>query len=612
MKEEQRNFLAAIALSMAIIIGWQMFFAPPPPRQSQQADTPSGTQAGTSAGETPRPTRMAEETPAPRATSNEAAPTGVPGAPNTPAARETLLRSVARVPIDTPSLRGSISLRGGRIDDLVLKKYRATVEEGSPNIVLLNPLGGADAYFAETGWAPAANSKLKVPTPDTIWELEKGERLGVNTPITLKWDNGQGIIFRRVISVDENYMFTITQMVENTTSEPITLFPFARVQRHGIPRLEGFFILHEGLIGVLNDELNEVGYDDIKEEQGGQMSFSSKGGWLGITDKYWAVAVLPARQDDSIQARFLTFQAGGRDVFQADYLSSEGLAVQPGGSEAVQARIFAGAKEVALVDAYEEKYGIRKFELLIDWGWFYFITKPMFWLLHWLKQLLGNYGLAILAATVLIKLLFFPLSNKSYVSMAKMKKLQPDLLRIRELHKDDPMKQQQAMMELYRKHKVSPLAGCLPMLVQVPVFFAIYKVLFVTIDMRHAPFCCWIRDLSAPDPTNMFTLFGLLPWNAPTFLHIGVLPILMGLTMWVQMKLNPPPPDPIQQKIFDLMPILFTFLLAPFPAGLVLYWTWNNILSILQQSYIMKKHGAEIHLWENLRKSLPFTGKKEA
>ena len=611
MKDEQRNVLIAIALSMAIILGWQMFFMPEPPKRNATGQTATqqtaAGQAGAPAGQT-----APEAVPTPKAGQPDAGGlAGVPGAPVKEQPREAALKASPRVAIDTPSLKGSINLKGGRIDDLILKKFRETVDPKSPNIVLLNPLGAKNAYFAETGWAPVPGGKVKVPTPETVWEVEKGETLTPATPVTLKWDNGEGLIFRRLITVDENYMFTITQTVENKTGEPVTLFPYARVQRHGIPKLRGFYILHEGLIGVLGDELREITYKDIKEEENGQITAKSKGGWLGITDKYWAVTILPANQDEPIQGRFLAFSKSGRDVFQSDYLSEAGLTVQPNGSGGVQARIFAGAKEVALVDAYEEKYGIRKFELLIDWGWFYFITKPMFWLLHWLKQILGNYGLAILAATVLIKLLFFPLSNKSYASMAKMKKLQPELERIRNLHKDDPLKMQQAMMELYRKHKVSPLAGCLPMLIQVPVFFALYKVLFVTIDMRHAPFFGWIRDLSAPDPTNIFTLFGLIPWDPPSFLHIGILPLVMGLTMWVQMKLNPPPPDPVQRQIFGWMPVLFTFLLAPFPAGLVLYWTWNNILSIIQQAYIMKKHGAEIHLMENLKESFSFLSRKK-
>ena len=605
MKDEQRNFIIAIALSLAIIIGWQMFFAPkpkkaPPPETPVAAQQQAATSAGASSGGGEIPKAAPSAAPA------------VPGAatPTKVITREQALAATPRVPIDTPSLKGSINLRGGRIDDLILKKYRVSVEPDSPNIVLLNPEGAPNAYFAETGWAPPANGEMKVPRANTVWKVEKGDKLAVNSPVTLVWDNGQGLIFRRTFAVDEHYMFTVTQEVENRTDKPVTLFPYARVQRTGEPKHTTFYILHEGLVGVLGGDLQEVTYKDIRKDDDGLIQLDSKGGWLGITDKYWAVTVVPAKQSETILGRFLYLKRGAGNAYQADFMHKAGLTVPAGGKAGAQTRVFAGAKEVALVDGYEKKYGIDRFELLIDWGWFYFITKPMFWLLHYLYLFLGNYGLAILAATVLIKLVLFPLSNKSYASMAAMKKLQPEMMRLRELYKDDPMQQQKAIMELYRKHQVSPLSGCLPMMVQIPIFFALYKVLFVTIDMRHQPFYGWIRDLSAPDPTNIFTLFGLIPWDPPSFLHIGVLPLIMGLTMWVQMKLNPPPPDPMQRRLFDLMPIFFTFLLAPFPAGLVLYWTWNNILSFAQQYYIMKKHGAEIHLWDNLKESLAFFSRK--
>ncbi len=608
MRDEQRNFLIAIALSMAIIVGWQIFFAPPPQKTpgtqqpaatAQQQGAGGNAASGITSGEIPSAGQP-----------SASAPAGTEGVPQAAMSREQMLKAAPRVAIDTPSLRGSISLKGARLDDLVLKKYRETVEPDSANIVLLKPEGLADAYFVETGWAPAAGAQVKLPTPQTLWEVEKGAKLAPDSAVVLKWDNGEGLIFRRTFTVDENYMFSVEQTVENRSGKPVTLFPYARVQRHGIPELEGFFILHEGLIGVLGGELQEITYGDIKEDDARLQKRDSTGGWLGITDKYWAATIIPADQKAPILGRFLYLTKNGRDVFQADWLAKNGITVADGASASTKALVFSGAKEVALVDGYERKFGIDRFELLIDWGWFYFITKPMFWLLHYLYQWLGNYGLAILAATVVIKLVMFPLSNKAYASMAEMKKLHPEMMRIRELYKDDPMQQQKAMMELYRKHKVSPMAGCLPMLVQIPIFFALYKVLFVTIDMRHQPFLGWIKDLSAPDPTSIFNLFGLIPWDPPLFLQIGVLPILMGLTMWVQMKLNPPPPDPIQKRLFDFMPILFVFILAPFPAGLVLYWTWNNILSIMQQYYIMRKHGAEIHLWQNLKESLPFLGKK--
>ena len=601
MNEESRNLLIAIALSLAILIGWQMFFLPKAERAVTQQ--PPATSAQRTDATPAAPDRDAATPAAPVA--GKAAPAAVPGASATQP-RDAVLAKSPRVKIETPSLSGSINLIGGRLDDLKLVKYRVSVDPGSPVITLLSPEGARNAYYAEPGWVAPAGSTVKVPGPDTRWTAPDGAVLKPGQPVTLSWDNGQGLIFKRTYAVDANYMFTVTQRVENRGGQPVTLFPFARVQRHGIPKLQGFFILHEGLIGVLGGELQEIDYADLKEDGARPLVHDSTGGWLGITDKYWAVTVMPRDGKETIQARFFHLKAGAGDAFQADYLRKGGLTIAAGGDARHESLIFAGAKEVNLIDAYEKQYGIERFELLIDWGWFYFITKPMFWLLHYLYQLLGNYGLAILAATVLIKLVLFPLANRSYASMAEMRKLQPELQRIQQLHKDDRMKMQQAMMELYRKHKVSPMAGCWPVLVQIPVFFALYKVLFVTIDMRHAPFVGWIRDLSAPDPTSIFNLFGLLPFEVPQFLMIGVLPIIMGITMWVQMRLNPPPPDPTQAMIFNWMPVFFTFLLGTFPAGLVLYWAWNNLLSIIQQYYIMKKHGAEVNLWQNIRSALSF------
>ena len=600
MSGDNRNLIIAIVLSVAIMFGWQFFFAPQPKKPQ-----PSPQQAAQTT-----PAAPAADATLPAAPGGKAQTPTAPGMPQAFRPRDMVVAETPRVAIDTPSLAGSINLKGGRLDDLKLKKYRETVDPDSPIITLLSPTGAKDAYFSETGWVAAAGTPVKVPGPDTVWKAPQGAKLAVGQPVTIEWDNGEGLIFRRTFSVDENYMFTVTQSVENASGRPVTLYPFARVQRHGIPKTQGFFVLHEGLIGVLGDDLHEVKYKDLMEADAKPEEADSEGGWLGITDKYWAVTVIPASQKEKIHGRFFHTKAGAVDIFQSDYLSKDGVTVAPGGKAENSTLIFAGAKVVKLIDAYAQQHGIKKFDLLIDWGWFYFITKPMFFLLHWLYNLLGNYGFAILAATLIIKLVLFPLSNKSYASMAKMKQLQPELERIKQLYKDDRMKQQQAMMDLYRKHKVSPMAGCLPMLVQIPIFFALYKVLFVTIEMRHAPFILWIRDLSAPDPTSIFNLFGLIPWDPPQFLMIGVLPLLMGITMWVQMRLNPAPPDPIQAQLFNWMPVIFTFMLASFPAGLVLYWAWNNFLSILQQAYIMKKHGAEIHLWQNIRDSLSFLKKK--
>jgi YidC/Oxa1 family membrane protein insertase len=400
-------------------------------------------------------------------------------------------------------------------------------------------------------------------------------------------------------------MFNITDTVENATGAPVTLFPYGLVARHGKPVTQGYFVLHEGLIGVLgNNGLQEYTYDNVEKEavlggsQRGKVWKDLTSGFLGITDKYWAAAVIPD-QERKFEGRYSVNMAGNK-TFQVDYLG-EGVTIAPGASASATTRLFAGAKEVATVDGYEKSLNIKRFDLMIDWGWFYFITKPMFYAINWFYHLFGNFGVAILLVTVLIKLIFFPLANKSYASMAKMKAVQPEMVSIRERFADDKMKQQQALMELYKKEKINPLAGCWPVLIQIPVFFALYKVLFVTIEMRHAPFFGWIRDLAAPDPTSIFNLFGLLPFAVPAMLLLGVWPILMGITMFVQMKLNPEPTDPVQKMVFTWMPVFFTFLLGSFPAGLVIYWTWNNFLSILQQAYIMKKFGTKIELWDNLK-----------
>jgi len=437
-----------------------------------------------------------------------------------------------------------------------------------------------------------------------VWRQEGSGTLTPSSPVTLVFDNGEGLTFRRIIAVDDYYLFTITDEVRNTGAAPVTLYPFALISRHGTPTVSGYYILHEGLVGVLGDQgLQEVSYKSIEEKK--SIAFKVTNGWLGITDKYWATNLLPPT-DATLQARFSSGAIGATKTYQTDYLM-DAQTIAPGASGTATARLFAGAKEVGVVDKYDKALKLNRFELLIDWGWFYFITKPMFWAIDWLYRLLGNFGLAILAVTVLIKLAFFPLANKSYASMAKMKAVQPQLMALRERFPDDKMKQQQEMMEIYKREKINPLAGCLPIVVQIPVFFSLYKVLFVTIEMRHAPFYGWIKDLSAPDPTNLFNLFGLIPFD-PThipvfgsFLVLGLWPLVMGITMWVQMKLNPPPPDPTQQMIFAWMPVIFTFMLASFPAGLVIYWAWNNLLSVAQQATIMKKHGAKIELFDNVK-----------
>ena len=586
MDEHNRNFILAIVLSMAVLFAWQYFFLPapkPPATTEQQQQQPE-----------PGPPRPGADTPG---------TAGAPPQPGAPAGTATLTRDEAlaaspRVAIDTPALKGSISLKGGRIDDLTLKDYRETVEPNSPNVILLSPAGGPGAYYAEHGFVGGAGATdLKLPAGYTMWTAASQAPLTQDAPITLTYDAGKGLTFSRTIAVDDKYMFTVTDKVSNAGSEPVTLYPYALVSRHEMPHVQGFFILHEGLIGVLDDTgLEEIGYHDAIENP--PATFKSKSGWLGITDKYWATVVVP-EQGQAFEAKFAGQQVNGKDRFQTDYILGA-LQVAPGATADAKGQVFAGAKEVNTIDKYGERYAIPKFDLLIDWGWFYFLTKPMFFALDYFFRLVGNFGVSILIVTVLIKLVLFPLANKSYVAMSKMKKLAPDMQRIKERYEDDRMRQQQAMMELYKKEKVNPASGCLPILVQIPIFFALYKVLFVTIEMRHAPFFGWIKDLSAPDPTSIFNLFGLIPWEPPHFLMIGIWPIIMGLSMWVQMKLNPPPPDPIQAKIFTWMPVFFTFLLASFPAGLVIYWAWNNFLSVLQQATIMARQGVEIPLLENL------------
>jgi YidC/Oxa1 family membrane protein insertase len=469
--------------------------------------------------------------------------------------------------------------------------------------VLLSPSGSAQPFYAEFGWVPAAGSAVKVPGPDTMWRQQTAGALTVGHPVSLIWDNGEGLEFRRTIAVDDKYMFTVSDDVTNKGAAPVTLYPYALISRHGTPLTLGYYILHEGLIGILNDKLKEVNYKDI---EGKTEDFKDvKNGWLGFTDKYWAAALVP---DTSarFQAEFRERTIGTLKTYQTNY-TLDAQTVQPGGTAGATARLFAGAKEVAIVNGYEKELGLNRFKLLIDWGWFWFITQPMFALIDYFFRWFGNFGVAILVVTVLVKIVFFPLANKSYASMAKMKAVQPQMQALRERFPDDKVKQQQELMELYKKEKINPVAGCLPIAIQIPVFFSLYKVLFVTIEMRHAPFFGWIKDLSAPDPTNIFNLFGLIPWD-PThlpvigsFLVLGVWPLIMGFTMWVQMKLNPAPPDPTQKMIFDWMPVIFTFMLASFSAGLVIYWAWNNLLSVIQQSVIMQKHGAKIELWDNLK-----------
>ncbi|WP_027833926.1 membrane protein insertase YidC [Maritalea myrionectae] len=601
---EGRNYVLAIGLSILVLVGWQYFVAGPQLEKAQrQAEIAAQQEQGTSST-ADLPTPSADGDP-----SDIAAPvTGVTGS------RDDVISQGERVDISTDALTGSINLTGGRIDDLRLKRYRETVDETSPIITLLSPEGTPEPFFVEQGWVSATGSTANLPKSDTQWDVVGNSTLGVNSPVTLQYDNGNGQIFKRTFNVDENYLFTVTQAVENNGSGDIALFPYSRVTRQETPKTSGFFILHEGPIGVLSDNnLVELSYGDLAED--GRKDFSSNGGWLGFTDKYWAAAVVPT-PDTSVNARFSYRTAGGRPTYQSSFVAQDPIVVGASQSGSFTSHVFAGAKVEEYIDDYEQNLGFDRFELLIDWGWFHFITKPIFYMIRFLNGILGNFGLAILAVTVIIKALFFWFANKSYASMAAMKKVQPEMKEIQERHKDDRMQQQQAMMELYKREKINPMSGCWPVLIQIPVFFSLYKVLFVTIEMRHAPFFGWIQDLASPDPTNVFNLFGLLPFD-PTglpllggFLALGAWPLIMGITMFVQMRLNPPPADPTQAAIFAWMPVIFTFMLAGFPAGLVIYWAWNNFLSIIQQYVIMRRHGVDVDLFGNI--AATFKRKKPA
>ncbi len=583
---DQRNLVLAIVLSLGILITYEVFIGAP----QREALLEQSQEAGLD--ETGRSTDAEIPTPPSGETTPGAAPSEQGAAPGA-LSRAAALEEEPRIAIDSGTLAGSISLQGGRFDDLVLKQYRETIEPNSPLIKLLLPVGTARPYYANFGWS-AAPGGPPVPNADSLWQAD-AETLSPDSPVTLTWDNGQGLRFERRVSLDQNYMFTVTQRVVNSGEADVQISPYGLISRTGTPEVLGFYILHEGLLGVFNNTLEEIDYSDLADD--GPEQFDSTGGWLGITDKYWLAALVPD-QAQQIQARFLHTSPNAQDKYQADYLYST-VTVPAGGEVEVTSRLFAGAKEARLLDAYRDDLGIPRFDRAVDFGWFYFLTKPFFYALHYFAELLGNFGLSILLLTVLIKLAFFPLANKSYKAMAKMRKLQPEMLELRERYGDDKQKLNQEMMALYKREGANPVSGCLPVVIQIPVFFALYKVLFVTIEMRQAPFYGWIHDLSARDPTTILNGFGLFPWEVPdlgflNILNLGVWPLLMGLSMVMQHRLNPQPADPVQAKIFLFMPIIFTFLLAQFPAGLVIYWTWNNLLSILQQAVIMKRAGVPI------------------
>ena len=497
--------------------------------------------------------------------------------------REEIVKNNKRIYFSESSrIKGSISLIGARFDDVILKDYKDTIKPESKQVTLLSPNNTLNPYFVELGWMSQEN--INLPNKNSEWQLIEGKELGPENHITIKWVSPEGIEFFRKIEIDKDYLITVEQKVTNVSNKDISLTQYGRINRTGTPKTSGFYILHEGPIAVLNERLIEIDYDDIIEE--GSKSVISKGGWVGITDKYWLAALIPD-QRSRIEGGF---KAVLKNVerYQAQYTSNE-IVLEKGETASVKSNVFIGAKEVDLLDKYSNQLSIEMFDRAVDFGWFYVITKPLFLLLHKLSDLLGNVGLSILALTVLIRILLFPLANKSFKSMSKMKILTPKMTEIRERYKTDKLKMQQEIMALYKSEKVNPLSGCLPILIQIPIFFALYKVLFVTLETRHAPFYGWVKDLSAPDPTTIFNLFGLFNFMPPSFLMIGAWPLLMALTMYLQQKLNPAPPDPLQAKIMSFLPLMFLFLFATFPAGLVIYWTWNNILSIGQQWIIMKK-----------------------
>jgi len=573
---EQRNIVLAIILTMAILFSFDMYMAQfqPPVDEAAQSQAMNGDNAV--------PPASGDLPPAASLPGMEAM-----GAVQAVRPRAEVLADDDRVTISTPKLKGSIRLKGARFDDLILTAYKESLETDAQDVVLLAPQHSDDPYYVEYGWVSTTEPSSALPTANSVWKADRTS-LTPQTPVTLTWDNGQGLAFARTFSIDENYMLQVDQSVTNNADRDVNVQPYGLIKRTGTPEISGFFILHEGPIGVFADGLEEIDYEDLRDD--GDVNFQSTGGWAGITDKYWLVAMVPDNEA-ATETYMVHRKRNGIDNYQASMRSTGGT-IAPGQTLTNASHLFAGAKINSMIDAYGESMDIRLFDRAIDWGWLYYLTKPIFYALSFLQDYVGNFGVAILLLTVLIKLLFFQLANKSYVSMSAMRKLQPKMVALRERYADDKQKQQQEMMKMYQEEKVNPVSGCLPMLIQIPVFFALYKVLFVSIEMRQAPFFGWVQDLSAPDPLLITNLFGLIPFDPPGFLAIGVWPLLMGITMYAQQKLNPAPQDPVQAKVFMLLPIMFTFLLAAFPVGLVIYWTWNNVLTIAQQWVIMKRHGA--------------------
>ena len=551
---DNKNVFIAIALSMSVLLFWAAFFETPKPVNNN----------------IPQQKKTNENTITPNI--NESLKINK-------ISRQDSIKNSKRIKIENNNIIGSMLLEGGLIDDISFKKHKQNLKNNL-NVEFLNPAETEDGFYVETGWTSIGN-KIKVPSKKTVWKVNGEKILSNSQPLFLEWNNGEGIIFKKKIELDNKYLFKITQQVQNNTKQAIDLYPYAQITRNKIPDdIQNFYISHEGFIGVFDEELKEDDYDDIEENK---IVREANEGWLGITDKYWMTALVP-KKGENFKSTFLY-----KDSFKANYILNNPTTINSSSNSSNEVRLFVAAKEVDTIDSYAANQNIDKFDLVIDWGWFYFFTKPLFFIIDYLFKYFGNFGTAIVLITIGIRLIFFPLANYSFRSMAKMKAVQPEMVRLKELHKEDKAKLQQEMMALYRKEKINPASGCLPVLIQIPFFFAIYKMLFISLEMRHQPFFGWIKDLSAQDPTSLFNLFGLIPWDPPGFLIIGVWPILMGASMWVQQKLNPAPADPVQAKIFAFFPLFLTIILASFPSGLVVYWTINNILTIAQQWVIMKK-----------------------
>ncbi|MDB9820807.1 membrane protein insertase YidC [Candidatus Pelagibacter sp.] len=551
---DTRNVIAAISLSAAVIILYSLFFQPDPPAIKQNLAEQKKIENNT-------------DTPSLDKNENFAK-----------LSRADALKKNDRIQFENGSVVGSISLKGAAIDDLTFKEYNVELN-GNDKITLLSPRNVEDGYLIESGFV-STNKNIDIPDASTIWEVSGNKKLTNNSPVKLTWSNSQGITFEKYISLDDQFLFTVKEKIINLSDKSYNFYSYGQIIRNKLPEISGFYILHEGFLSVLDDQLIEEDYDDIQEKKFTQIA---QEGFVAISDKFWVTSVIPPKGKEFKT----TFDY--KNKFRANYISTKGIEVKANSSIEEKIQIIVAAKRVNVIDGYAENLDINKFDLAIDWGFMYFITKPLFFVLDYFFKLLGNYGLAIIAVTVCIRLAFFPLANFSFKSMGKMKLLAPEMARLKELHKDDKMKLQQAMMALYKKEKVNPMSGCLPILVQIPVFFALYKVLFVTIEMRHMPFYGWIHDLSDRDPTSLFNIFGLIPWDPPSFLLIGAWPIIMGVTMFIQQKLNPTPPDPIQAKIFMFFPVFLTVILAPFPAGLVVYWSFNNIFTMIQQYIVQRK-----------------------